>query len=393
MKVLFVHDGPIYKDEQNNYYGIHYNDSLIRRYLQLGTHVTFLGRVNDINILDIKKYSLITHKNFDVIEVPNFKSFFKYFSLRPKAKKIIEKAILDYDIIMARLPSGSGNIAVHYAQKHNKPLLTEMVACTLDAYWYHSFKGKLIAHYFFLKQKRIMKNLEYCIYVTKFFLQSRYRIKGKSINCSNVEIGQLDIEILKKRLLKINQKDVNAPIILGSIGTLSIPYKGHDNVIKALAILKDKEGCRFIYKLVGQGSTSRLEHLIKKNNLINEVIILGTLKHNQIFNFIDTIDIYIHPSRTEGLPRAPIEAMSRACPVIGSDAGGTPELIAKDFIYEKSSISQIVNLLSNINKNKLLTESNRSFSVAKEYQKEILDMRRKTFYNLFLKEKLNGSKI
>ena len=388
-KVLFIHDGPLFKDERGNYYGIHLKDELKQRYLYLGDSVTFLIRVKDIKSEDAGKYSLITPENFSVIPVPDFKSFSKYFTIRPKAKAIIKEAVENHDIIVTRLPSASGNIAVGFAREMKKPLLAEMVACTLDAYWYHSFKGKLIAHYSYLKQRRIMKDLEYCIYVTKYFLQSRYPIAGKSINCSNVEISDPHEEILAKRINKIaSGKDSNI-LSIGSIGTLNIPYKGHDDVLKALAVLKKRGINNIVYYLVGQGDISRLEEIISRLGITGQVKILGTMKHADIFPFIDTLDIYVHPSRTEGLPRAPIEAMSRACPVIGSDAGGTTELISKEFTFAAGNVGQLVELLTKNNNSETLTiEAKRNFELSKDYRKSILDERRKDFYDLFLKEKI-----
>src|SRR3546814_6329586 len=75
----------------------------------------------------------INNEGFTVIAVPNFKSFRGYFSLRPQAKRIVEKAVEEHDVIFARLPSGIGSLAVHFAQKHAKPLLAELVACTKEA--------------------------------------------------------------------------------------------------------------------------------------------------------------------------------------------------------------------------------------------------------------------
>lgn len=388
VRVLFIHDGPLYKDEYDNYYGIHFTNDLIERYLKLGDFVTFLIRVNKIKFENSQNFSLLSSLNFSVIEVPNFKSFSKYFITRYKAKKIISKAILEHDIIVTRLPSGIGNIAVKLAEEYKKPLLSEMVACTRDAYWYHSFKGKLIAYFFFLRQKRIVKNLDYCIYVTNYFLQKRYPINGESINCSNVQITiSEDEKVLENRISKIKATNLSSKIILGSIGTISIPYKGHKDVIEAICFLNQK-GYNFEYHIVGQGNPRNLEKVIEKEKLSKKIFLRGPLKHKEIFDFIDFIDVYIHPSHTEGLPRAPIEAMSRACPVIGSNAGGTPELLSKNFTFEKKNVSQLIKILSSISDEKLLKEAKRSYLMAQKYEKSSLNLKRDNFYKYFLENQV-----
>lgn len=61
-------------------------------------------------------------------------------------------------------------------------------------------------------------------------------------------------------------------------------------------------------------------------NVMENVQILGEFKHNDVFSWFDDLDIYIHPSKQEGLCRAIIEAMSRACPIIAADAGGHEQI-------------------------------------------------------------------
>jgi glycosyltransferase involved in cell wall biosynthesis len=47
----------------------------------------------------------------------------------------------------------------------------------------------------------------------------------------------------------------------------------------------------------------------------------------RIRDLLDSADLFVQPSRTEGLPRALVEAMARGLPAIGSDVGGIPELL------------------------------------------------------------------
>ena len=256
-KVLFVHDGPIYRDSHNKFYGIHLNDDLRKRYLLLGDEVKFLIRVERISDNDLNKYSQINSKSFDVIAFPNFKSIRLFFKNHKNAKEIIETSVRKHDIIVCRLPSASGNIALKESLKLGKPVLVEFVACTFDAYWNYNWKGKLIAHYKMFEQKRIMKKVPFSLYVTNSFLQNRYPTTGKTIECSNVELQNINEIDLRNRLRRIKSKKNTDPFYLGTVGALNVPYKSQSDVIRAIAKLK-REGYNFYYYLVGQGNPLKL---------------------------------------------------------------------------------------------------------------------------------------
>ena len=96
-----------------------------------------------------------------------------------------------------------------------------------------------------------------------------------------------------------------------------------------------------------------LKKLIKKYGLDKEVKIIGALPHDEVFKWLENIDIYIQPSYMEGLCRAIVEAMSKACPVICTDAGGNFELIEEKNIYKQRDIFGLINILKNINNEEL----------------------------------------
>jgi len=381
-KVLFVHDGPIYYEPDSiKYYGVHYNDELINRYLYFGSQISFLMRKKEVDYATARNLSQITESNFSFIEIPNFKSIKTFFKNNIKARKIIKEQINNYDIIIIRLPSAAGSIALKYAKKMNKPVLIEFVSCVFDALWNYDLRGKLIAHYKLFKYKKIMKQANHTIYVTNQFLQYRYPAKGKSISCSNVELPPLSNDILRKRLEKIQNHE--GIFVLCTIAALDVPYKGQADVIKALGKLK-KKGIFFKYILIGQGKHEKIKKIIEKNDVEDLVEIVGTVFHNKIFQLLKGVNVYIQPSRTEGLPRAVLEAMSMACPCLGSRVGGIPELLDGSCLFAPGDVNKIMYLLSGIDKNWLLINALRNFTRALEYQKPVLDAKRQSFYREFL---------
>jgi glycosyltransferase involved in cell wall biosynthesis len=380
-RILFIHDGPMYVDNFGRIYGIHLNDRLIQRYRILGNKITFLTRSQLIS-KNKDQFSEIKSQNFNFISIPNFKSISKYYKIF-KARSIINEAIVNNDIIIIRQPSASGSIAVQLTKKYNKPYIIEFVACTFDAYWYYNWKGKLIAPLKYWQQKNKLKDAKYVIYVTEKFLQRRYPTKARQISCSNVELDKANDSNLEKRLKKIRTTDFTKPLILGTVAALNVPYKAQSDVIKAISKLK-KQGIIFKYQLVGQGDQKLIKNYAQKYRVSDLIDIIGPLRHCEVFKFMENIDIYIHPSKQEGLPRAIIEAMSMGCPVLGANTAGIPELINKDFIFNKGDITKIYELLTSITAEKMLREANNNFSKSRNYEKDKLQSKREDFYMSFL---------
>lgn len=298
-------------------------------------------------------------------------------------KKYLE-IIHNYDRISTKSPSMIALAAVNNANKVDKPVLVEMVGCPWDAYWNHSFKGKIIAPIMWLLTKLTIKRATYTVYVTNEFLQRRYPTKGLNIGCSDVALPSLDEKVIDKRVQKILNMKTNDPIKIGTTAAVNVRYKGQEFVIEAISRL-NKEGFNFEYHLAGGGDNSYLKSVAKKFNVEDKIIFLGSLPHTKVFDYLDSMDIYIQPSKQEGLPRALVEAMSRGCPSLGSTTGGIPELLNKEFIFKNGSVDEICTILKQMDSNILLDEANRSFSKAKEYDKTILDSRRASFYKNFQK--------
>lgn len=135
-----------------------------------------------------------------------------------------------------------------------------------------------------------------------------------------------------------------------------------------------------------------LKKLIKKYGLDKEVKIIGALPHDEVFKWLENIDIYIQPSYMEGLCRAIVEAMSKACPVICTDAGGNFELIEEKNIYKQRDIFGLINILENINNEELKKNAVFNYNKSKKYTANVLNEKRNIFYSKFMKENIENRK-
>ena len=394
MIASFFHDTPLIKSKDGKIYSQNFDYNVWERYLSVfdSLIVTTRMRYDDSNEQKIiKNLKLSSGRNVIFMPVTSYQKKIDIILNRKKIIDQIRKALQNSEYAIIRLPSIIGYIAYSEAKKLNKPFLVEVVGCTWDAYWNYSLLGKLVALPSYLYMRYAVKNAKYVIYVTNKFLQRRYPTKGIYTNCSNVFIKEINENILKKRLNKINDLNNKNKVILGTAAAVNVKYKGQQYVIRALGELKKRGVTNYEYQLVGEGNQSYLKSLAKKYNVGDQVKFLGQKRHDEVFNWMDSIDIYVQPSKQEGLPRALIEAMSRALPSIGANTAGIPELLDKRFIFsnKRDNYKEICNLLLNFDKEKLIDQAKRNFKESKKYKSDVIEKKRKEFLYMFKKNYLN----
>jgi len=383
MKVLFCHDGPLRKDEEHNYYGTAHNDDTFKRYYNIADKLEVLIRLSTVTKNEAEqKLSRISVSPFEVVECPNLSSL-KGLLNKKKAQEIITEEVVSADYIVARLPSFIGSFAIDAAKKHKKPYLVEVVACPWDAFWNHSLSGKIVAPYMYFLTKKRISNAEYVLYVTKEFLQRRYPTNGQSIACSDVNLNHFDDNIINERIKKIEMKKENEKIVIGTTAAVNVKYKGQQFVIKAIGRLKEMGYDNFEYHLVGGGNQKYLKKIAEKYNVSDRVLFLGSMTHPKVYEWLKNIDLYVQPSRQEGLPRALIEAMSCGLPAIGTNIAGIPELLDQKLLFSngRSNVKELIRLLLSLKKEDLKQQAIRNYNVAKEYDKEVIEHRRNSFFN------------
>lgn len=113
------------------------------------------------------------------------------------------------------------------------------------------------------------------------------------------------------------------------------------------------------------------------------------MPHEDVFRWLEQVDIYIHPSKQEGLPRALIEAMNSTCFCIGAHTGGIPELLPNEFIFSnrKNNYIEIARLIEN-NLHVMEKAAKRNFYQSQQYGKKKIQNRRNEFLVQFLEERL-----
>ncbi len=118
------------------------------------------------------------------------------------------------------------------------------------------------------------------------------------------------------------QIEPSAPLVMW-VGRLD-PVKGLDKLIAAFAPVAGAIGARLL--LVGDGPLrGRIQREIDRHEAGSFVRLLGP--RDDVPALLATADLFVLPSRTEGLPNALLEAMAAGCPIVATDVPGCRDLI------------------------------------------------------------------
>ncbi|MCD0473988.1 glycosyltransferase family 4 protein [Flavobacterium sp. EDS] len=130
-------------------------------------------------------------------------------------------------------------------------------------------------------------------------------------------------------------------IVFGFIGRLDIYTKGLDTLVKAFKKFHVKEPSSMLWIIGDSKEKNELQNIISKNLLDNSVIFYGSKFGKEKDELLQKMDVFVHPSRNEGLPLSVIEASSYGKPCIVTDATNIGYEVVKynsgKTIYSQSS--------------------------------------------------------
>lgn len=115
--------------------------------------------------------------------------------------------------------------------------------------------------------------------------------------------------------------------VLVSVGRLE-PVKGFDLLIAACAMLEQR-GCPVRLVLIGEGSQAdALADQARQLGIAGRVTFAGRCAPTDIRAHFHAADLFVLPSRSEGMPLALLEAMASGLPAVAAKVGGVARTAA-----------------------------------------------------------------
>ena len=370
--------------------------SFWKRYLEVFDSVRILAR--GIKVDNPPSGCIAATGNKVILySIPDYHGPVGYLKRMHAVNTAVKMAMPKSGAVILRVPSHLGNCLTQHLRSHKYPFALEVVSDPYDVFAPgvidHPLRAVFRWHFSRLLRKQC-RDAFGVAYVTEKKLQERYPSRSM-VAVSDVQISELDIlsryfssyyssveisQQVEGCTYKVHTKHRYQIVTVGSLAQL---YKGIDILISAIHQCVCA-GLDVNAVVVGDGKyRPMLEAYALQEGMKERISFVGQVAAGKpVFDILDASDIFILPSRTEGLPRAMIEAMARGLPCIGTAVGGIPELLpSEDMVIPGDSralASKIKEVLSN--HLRMAEMSKRNVEWAKKYMEPVLAERRKKFY-------------
>lgn len=133
--------------------------------------------------------------------------------------------------------------------------------------------------------------------------------------------------------------------------------KGIDTILQAVALLK-RRGIEVIFAHIGglrsntleqQQYADSLKQMVVNLDIKDNVVWLG--RQTDVQDILPMADIYVHPSRSEGLGSVLLEASVAGLSLVGSRVGGIPEIVQQEvngLLVDADNTEQLANAIEQV---------------------------------------------
>jgi glycosyltransferase involved in cell wall biosynthesis len=357
--------------------------SFWKRYLDVFDEVRVVGRVGDV-AQSAASWQRADGPGVIFEAVPYYVGPLQYARKFFAVRAAIRAAVQRSDAVILRVASPIAR-AVQREMEPNRPFGAEVVGDPYEVFAPGAVSHPLrpiLRSVMTSQLKRQCQQACAVAYVTGEELQRRYapNSRAHSTTYSSVELRD-DAFAASPRVF--TERPVHRALRIVSVGTLEVPYKGFDVLIEAVSICI-RDGFNVELEIIGDGRLKgELETLAAKLGVAHYIMFAGRISAGAaIRERLDSADLFALASKTEGLPRAMIEAMARGLPCVGSNVGGIPELLAANELVPRGNVAALARKISEIarDSNRLTRLSAENLGKAREYHDSILSGRRRQFF-------------
>jgi glycosyltransferase involved in cell wall biosynthesis len=180
----------------------------------------------------------------------------------------------------------------------------------------------------------------------------------------------VDIEKVGNPQIAIDHKSFKSGTypVIGMVSRIC-PGKGHEYLIRALPDILDEFPAVKV-KIVGKGPLlDDLKRLAQEINVANSIVFTGYVQ--DIYTELNSLDVFILPSLSEGFPISILEAMAAGLPVVASNVGGISEAVedgVTGFLFKAKNTKELASAVK-----RMLSDRAQAVKMGNAARKKILN--------------------
>ena len=323
----------------------------------------------------------ITHDRVRFRPVTFYEGPYQFAKIMGTVRRELRESLQAPGAVILRVPQILPSFAASVLAEQRRPYGVEVVGDPWDVYAPGAESNPFrpfFRQYFFRKLRKVCRGAAASCYVTQHALQRRYPPTAGSFTtyASSVEIAEV---VAQPRARESFSTD---PCRLLFVGALNRLYKGQDILLQSISQLV-AAGKNVQLTIVGDGQyRAQLGALARSLGIEDRVQFLGALPFGKpVFDQMDRADLYVLPSRQEGIARTVIEAMSRGLPCVSSDIGGMAEVVPEDCLVVPGEVASLTSRLLGLieNPERLSQLSALALQSSVEFLADEIEPRREAF--------------
>jgi glycosyltransferase involved in cell wall biosynthesis len=252
------------------------------------------------------------------------------------------------DVVFLRVPSIVGSVAVLPHILRGRPLVVHVVGDP-ESSLSQLLPGWLVR--LAVRHTRwLARRGHIVLYVTQQALQQKYPASPGTPTRVKRNILPRDLVLVDKP----SETDGPAVLRILTAGSQEQMYKGHDVLLDAVHTCV-KAGVRIEAVIVGGGRFH--DALVARSvelGLGDRVRFTGQLPSSaHVADELRRADLFVLPSRTEGMPRVLLEAMCLGKPCVASDVGGVAELLPERYLLPPGEVEPLAEAIARAARDRL----------------------------------------
>lgn len=337
--------------------------------------------INIIDKFDYKKYNLIFH----FIDIPRSTSIVQLIKAGFKINKLIKENKIN--LVYAHFTTGILPVIL-FRRKRIEYWGTFHGLGMNASSGLRKIMFTIVEMFCFVRLNRIfLINKKDFELVSNIFKDRAYKYQSCGVGCDIDKFDSTNFQLIdKKKILK--ELKIENKFVITFTGRF-VEFKGFDLVYRSFIKLTEQYPNNFVLLLLGgkdpihSSGLTEHEEIVLKNN--KDIFNVGYT--SEVEKYLEVSDVFLFPSKKEGLPVCIVEALSMGVPVVTLDERGNSDIVKNNYngyliksVSKDSDIDEIVRKIEYLYKNN---------SAIKVLSSNCLLDRKRYSRSFFVQEQLN----